>query len=61
MESAIVGRILDRDAIRAIADAAKRVEAMSDPYVSAEYRRRLAAVVVERALAAALKRGERRA
>jgi carbon-monoxide dehydrogenase medium subunit len=61
MESAIVGRKLDREAIRAIADAAKRIEAMSDPYVSAEYRRRLAAVVVERALAAALTRGARRA
>ena len=58
MESAIVGRKFDREAIHAIADAAKRIEAMSDPYVSADYRRRLAGVVVERALAAAQKRAK---
>jgi carbon-monoxide dehydrogenase medium subunit len=59
IESAIVGRKLDRDAIRAVTDAAKHIDAMSDPYVSADYRRRLAGVVVGRALAAASSRGER--
>jgi aerobic carbon-monoxide dehydrogenase medium subunit len=58
MESATVGRKLDRDAIRAATDAAKHIEAMSDPYVSADYRRRLAGIVVERALAAAISRAE---
>ncbi|MBV9394985.1 MAG: FAD binding domain-containing protein, partial [Methylobacteriaceae bacterium] len=58
MESAAVGRKLDRESIRAVADAAQHIEAMSDPYVSAAYRRRLAGVVVERALAAALERSE---
>ena len=43
---------------RAIAEAAKGIEVMSDPYVSADYRRRLAAIVVERALAAASQREE---
>jgi CO/xanthine dehydrogenase FAD-binding subunit len=31
---------------------------MSDPYVSSDYRRRLAAVTVERALRAAVQRAE---
>jgi hypothetical protein len=31
---------------------------MSDPYVSADYRRRLSGIVIERALAAAEKRAE---
>ena len=44
--------------VRAATDAAKHIETMSDPYVSADYRRRLAGVVVERALAAALERRE---
>jgi carbon-monoxide dehydrogenase medium subunit len=58
MERSVIGRKLDREAVRAIAEAAKGVEAMSDPYVSADYRRRLAAIVVERALAAASQREE---
>jgi carbon-monoxide dehydrogenase medium subunit len=61
METAVVHRKLDREAIRAVADAAKQIEAMSDAYVSAPYRRRLAGVVVERALAAASRRGKARA
>jgi carbon-monoxide dehydrogenase medium subunit len=56
VERALVGEKLNLDAIRAAADAARRIEAMSDPYVSADYRRRLAGVTVERALAAASKR-----
>ncbi len=59
-EAALLGHRLDKDAIRAAADAAKRVEAMSDPYVSAWYRRRLAGVMVERALTAASARREAR-
>ena len=58
MESAVIGRKLDRETIRAIADAAQNIEAMNDPYVSAEYRRRLAGVTAERALAAAARREE---
>jgi aerobic carbon-monoxide dehydrogenase medium subunit len=52
-EAALIGQRFDKEAIRAAADASKRVEAMSDPYVSADYRRRLAGVMVERALTAA--------
>jgi carbon-monoxide dehydrogenase medium subunit len=58
IENAMVGRRLDHESIRAIADAAKCIEAMSDPYVSADYRRRLSGIVIERALAAAEKRAE---
>jgi carbon-monoxide dehydrogenase medium subunit len=58
MERSVVGRKLDLEAVRALAEAAKGIDAMSDPYVSQDYRRRLAAVVVERALAAASQRGE---
>jgi carbon-monoxide dehydrogenase medium subunit len=58
LERAVVGRKLDAEAIRAAADAATRIDAMSDPYVSAAYRRRLAGVMVERALLAASRRPE---
>jgi carbon-monoxide dehydrogenase medium subunit len=58
VERALAGRKLDLDAIRATVAAARRVEAMSDPYVSADYRRRLAGVMVERALVAASKPAE---
>jgi carbon-monoxide dehydrogenase medium subunit len=58
VEHSLVGSKLDREAIRAIIDAAKRIDAMSDPYVSAEYRRRLAGVTLERALIAASRRTE---
>jgi carbon-monoxide dehydrogenase medium subunit len=58
IERSVMGRKLDREAVRAIAEAAKSIEAMSDPYVSADYRRRLAAIVVERALAATSQRGK---
>jgi carbon-monoxide dehydrogenase medium subunit len=53
VERALVGSKLANEAIRATVAAARRVEAMSDPYVSADYRRRLAGVMVERALVAA--------
>jgi carbon-monoxide dehydrogenase medium subunit len=58
VERALVGEKLDVDAIRATVDASRRIDAMGDPYVSADYRRRLAGVMVERALVAASKRAE---
>jgi carbon-monoxide dehydrogenase medium subunit len=58
VERALAGGNLDAGAIRASVDAAKRIEAMSDPYVSGDYRRRLAGITVERALAAATQRTE---
>jgi carbon-monoxide dehydrogenase medium subunit len=58
MEQALVGSELNAEAIRAASDAAKRIDAMSDAYVSAHYRRRLARVMVERALASAGRRVE---
>ncbi|MEA2840436.1 MAG: aerobic carbon-monoxide dehydrogenase medium subunit [Methylobacteriaceae bacterium] len=61
VEHSLVGSKLDREAIRAIIDAAKRIDAMSDPYVSADYRRRLAGVTLERALIAASRRAEQAA
>lgn len=53
LERGIVGEKMDAEAIRAAADAAMRIEPMSDAYVSAGYRRRLAGIMVERALLAA--------
>jgi carbon-monoxide dehydrogenase medium subunit len=58
MERALVGSKLENEAIRTSVDAARRIDAMSDPYVSANYRRRLAGVMVERALVAASKPAE---
>jgi carbon-monoxide dehydrogenase medium subunit len=58
MEQALIGTRLDAEAIRATVDAAKRIDTMSDPYVSAHYRRRLAGIMVERALASASRRAE---
>jgi carbon-monoxide dehydrogenase medium subunit len=56
IEQSLVGKRIDADAIGAAIDAAKRTDAMSDPYVSAEYRRRLAGIMVERALKCAAER-----
>ena len=56
VEQALVGGKLDREAIGASIAAAKRIDAMSDAYVSAGYRSRLAGVMVERALAAAARK-----
>jgi carbon-monoxide dehydrogenase medium subunit len=50
-ERALVGRKLDHEAIAAAAEEARRLEAMSDVHVSAEYRRHIAGVVTMRALA----------
>jgi carbon-monoxide dehydrogenase medium subunit len=57
-ERDLVGRRLDGEAIHTSAAAAKRIEAMSDPYVSGDYRRRLAGIMVERVLTAAAQRAE---
>ncbi|GAC1335851.1 MAG: xanthine dehydrogenase family protein subunit M [Beijerinckiaceae bacterium] len=56
MEQKLIGARLDGEAIRAVADAARAIDAMSDAYVSADYRRRLAGIMVERALGAAAQR-----
>jgi carbon-monoxide dehydrogenase medium subunit len=58
LERDLIGRRLDGEAIHTSAVAAKRIEAMSDPYVSGDYRRRLAGIMVERALTAAAQRAE---
>jgi carbon-monoxide dehydrogenase medium subunit len=49
-ETALLGRTLDDDALAAAADAARKLDAMSDVHVSAEYRRHIAGVVTRRAL-----------
>jgi aerobic carbon-monoxide dehydrogenase medium subunit len=49
-EQALVGRRLDDAALASVVDEAQKVEAMGDVHVSADYRRRIAGVVVRRAL-----------
>jgi carbon-monoxide dehydrogenase medium subunit len=59
-ETALNGRALTDDAIRAAAEiAASEAEPMSDPHSSADYRRKMIKVLVRRALAAAIGGGER--
>ncbi len=55
-EAALVGAAPSPDAFRAAGETARGIEAMSDAYVTSAYRQRLAATLVERALA---KAGER--
>ena len=55
-EAALVGARPDRTAIAALVEAARSIDAMTDPQVSATYRRRLAGVVTERAVLAAFQR-----
>ena len=50
-ERALLGRQLDDDALAAVAEEARSLDAMSDVHVSAAYRRHLAGVVTRRALA----------
>jgi carbon-monoxide dehydrogenase medium subunit len=58
-ETALSGRALTDEAIRAAAEiAASEAEPMSDPHASADYRRKMVKVLVRRALAAAIE-GER--
>jgi len=52
-ETALVGATPDAGTFKAAAEIARGIEAMSDAYVSSAYRQRLAATLVERALAAA--------
>jgi carbon-monoxide dehydrogenase medium subunit len=52
-EQALVGEAPEANAFAAAAALAREVEAMSDSYYSQRYRRRLAGVLTERALAAA--------
>lgn len=55
-EELLVGREPGPDIFRAAAAVAGETDAMSDAYIKAEYRRRLAKVLVERALATAAER-----
>jgi carbon-monoxide dehydrogenase medium subunit len=57
-ERALVGRKLDNEAVAAVAEEARRLEAMSDVHVSAPYRRHIAGVVTMRALADAYRTAE---
>lgn len=56
VEAALVGSPPDDAAIAALVDAARRIDAMIDPQISAAYRTRLAGVVTKRAVTAALAR-----
>jgi carbon-monoxide dehydrogenase medium subunit len=60
-EALLVGKEPSAEAFKSAAAVAGEVEAMSDAYVNAAYRKRLAQVLVERALAsaAARARGEK--
>ena len=59
-EAAVNGKVLNDDAIRAVAEiAASEAEPMSDPHASADYRRKMVKVLVRRAIAAAMERAER--
>lgn len=55
-EAALVGAAVGAATFREAGAAAKKIEAMSDAYVSAAYRQRLAGVLTERALAKAAAR-----
>jgi aerobic carbon-monoxide dehydrogenase medium subunit len=59
-EQAALGRNPDHELFRSIAAAASQVEAMSDAYVSADYRKHLARIMSYRAVAAAAKRAQER-
>lgn len=56
VEIALVGQPANAETFRAAAQLAKNREAMSDPYVTAGYRQRLAGVLMERALTRAAAR-----
>jgi len=56
LEEALVGQPAQPDTFKAAAQIAKRQEAMSDAYIDAGYRQRLAGVLTERALTKAAAR-----
>lgn len=56
LETALVGEAPEAAAIDALADAARQIEAMSDPHISAAYRSRIAGVVTARAVEEAFTR-----
>lgn len=58
-EALLAGKEPNADTFKSAAASAGEVEAMSDAYVNAAYRRRLAGVLVERALATAAGRARR--
>ena len=55
-EAALVGQAAGADAFKAAGEMARKIDAMSDAYVTSAYRQRLAATLVERALASAAER-----
>lgn len=58
-EDALVGQPATRETFRAAAEIARQQDAMSDAYISAAYRQRLAGVLTERALATAAARASK--
>ncbi len=59
-EQDIIGQPASKETFKAAAEVARRQEAMSDAYVNAEYRQRLAGVMTERALSKAMERNSAR-
>lgn len=57
-EAALVGQAPGAEAFRGAAEIARKIEALSDAYVSGAYRQRLAATLTERALAKAAERAQ---
>lgn len=57
-EAALRGQPADAKTFKAAAEQARAIDALSDAHVSTAYRQRLAAVLVERALAAAANRAK---
>jgi carbon-monoxide dehydrogenase medium subunit len=58
-EDALVGQPATTETFRAAAEIARQQDAMSDAYISAAYRQRLAGVLTERALASAVARASK--
>lgn len=52
-EAALVGQVANAESFKAAGEMARKIDAISDAYVSSAYRQRLAATMVERALAKA--------
>jgi carbon-monoxide dehydrogenase medium subunit len=60
VEASLSGKAPDAESIREAARLASGIEAQSDPYVSADYRRHLARVMTERSLTDAVRRAKGR-